>query len=343
MKLLIITQKIDILDDNLGFFHRWVEKFAEDLEEVFVICLAQGKHNLPENVHVFSLGKERGVFKIVQLFLLQKYLLKILPKVDGVFAHMCPIYVVASFPLVKFFRKKMVLWFLHKSVTWKLKFAAKVANGILTASEKSCRLKDRKKIKIVGHGIDVESFKPAEKKLSSDFVVFSAGRIAPSKDLETLIRAVKILVAEKKLIDLKVEIAGTPLISQEKKYLEKLNILVKENGLENHIKFLGGIPNYEMPGYYQKADIFINLSRTGSMDKAVLEAMACGTLILTCNEAYQNILEEKYLFNKKDSRNLSEKIMNLKNSRKDVNLRQMVVNNHSLDNLIRTIINEFKI
>jgi len=31
MKLLIITQKVDIDDDNLGFFHRWLEKFSEKL------------------------------------------------------------------------------------------------------------------------------------------------------------------------------------------------------------------------------------------------------------------------------------------------------------------------
>ena len=121
MKLLVITQKVDINDDNLGFFHGWLEKFAEKLDKVYVICLWRGEYKLPENVRVFSLGKEKGISKIFQLVRLQKYLIQLLPKVDGVFIHMCPIYVVASFSLTKVFKKKMILWFLHKSVNWKLK------------------------------------------------------------------------------------------------------------------------------------------------------------------------------------------------------------------------------
>jgi len=56
MKLLIITQKVDINDDNLGFFHRWLEKLASRFEKLSVICLAEGEHHLPSNVAVFSLG-----------------------------------------------------------------------------------------------------------------------------------------------------------------------------------------------------------------------------------------------------------------------------------------------
>ena len=58
MKLLILTQKIDINDPILGFFHRWVEEFSKHCEKITVICLEKGEHHLPENVKVLSLGKE---------------------------------------------------------------------------------------------------------------------------------------------------------------------------------------------------------------------------------------------------------------------------------------------
>jgi len=32
MKLLILTQKVDIDDDVLGFFHGWLEEFAKNVE-----------------------------------------------------------------------------------------------------------------------------------------------------------------------------------------------------------------------------------------------------------------------------------------------------------------------
>ena len=159
-KLLIITQKVDLNDDNLGFFHGWLEKFSEKLDKLYVICLAQGDYNLPSNVSVYSLGKEKGTSKISQLIRLQKNLIQILPKVDGVFVHMCSIYAIASFPLVKILNKKMVLWHTHKSTDWKLKLAEKYVNKILTASKESCRLKNRRKIEVIGHGIDTEAFNP---------------------------------------------------------------------------------------------------------------------------------------------------------------------------------------
>jgi hypothetical protein len=64
MKLLIITQKVDINDPILGFFHRWIEEFAKHCEKITVICLYKGTYNLPNNVKVLSLGKEEGVIYI---------------------------------------------------------------------------------------------------------------------------------------------------------------------------------------------------------------------------------------------------------------------------------------
>ncbi len=164
------------------------------------------------------------------------------------------------------------------------------------------------------------------------------GRISPIKDQETLIEAVDILVNEKKLKALELKFIGSPIEDYEKEYLEKLKNLVKEKKLENYIEFLQGISYDEIPGYYQDADLVVNLSHTGSIDKVVLEAMACERPVLTCNEAFADILENKYLFKKKDPRDLAEKMISLREVRKDKRLREIVVKNHNLDNLITKII-----
>ena len=59
MKLLITTQTVNINDPVLGFFHRWLKEFAENCEQVTVICLQVGEYQLPPNVKVISLGKEK--------------------------------------------------------------------------------------------------------------------------------------------------------------------------------------------------------------------------------------------------------------------------------------------
>ena len=74
MKLLILTQKVDKNDTTLGFFHRWIEEFSKNYEKIIVICLYKGEYNLPQNVEVYSLGKERGVSKIGYVLNFYKYI-----------------------------------------------------------------------------------------------------------------------------------------------------------------------------------------------------------------------------------------------------------------------------
>ena len=199
MKLLIITQKADINDDNLGFFHDWLKKFAS-LADVNVIANYVGKYELPENVKVFSLGKEKEVGKLTKIFRYQWLLLKLLPKSEGVFFHMCPEYVLGANFLPKIFRKKTLLWYTHKAVNWKLKLAEKLVDKIFTASKESFRLPS-KKVEVVGHGIDVRKFKmPArlaservDGKQNLKFKIITAGRIASIKNLHLSIDAAEIL------------------------------------------------------------------------------------------------------------------------------------------------------
>lgn len=350
MSLLIITQKVDINDGNLGFFHGWLEKFSKKLDEVYVICLWKGEYNLPKNVQVFSMGKEKGVSKIGQFFRLQKYLMQILPKVDGVFVHMCPIYAVASFPLAKIFRKKMILWYLHKSVGWKLRMAEKLVDKILTASEESCRLKERKKIRIVGHGSDLSRLEKPKTK-SERFKIVSVGRISPIKDQKTLIIATDILVNKRNIRNIEIRLIGEAVDAPEKKYSQEIKKMVEEKNLGDFIEFLGAVPHEKMPEIYRDSDLVINLSQTGSIDKVVVEGINSGTMTFTCNEAFRGILEKKYIFEKENPQALVDKIiqaMNDKNFEKraieSVESERKALESHNLnnlDNLIDKIISEF--
>lgn len=346
MKLLIITQKVNINDDNLGFFHRWLEKLAGKTEKLSVACLSLGEYHLPPNVTVYSLGKEKGYSKIRQFIRLQKFLLKNLPKTDGVFVHMCPIYVVLSWPLAKIFRKKMILWFLHRNVSWKLKLAEKCVVKILTASEETCRLKNRKKIELTGHGIDTEFFRPGDSvKAGKVFKILFVGRISPIKNLDTLIESIDILANQKNIKDIEVKIIGSPLENYEKEYFEKLKRSIEEKKLTEYIEFLGGKPQREIVKFYQESDLLVNLSPTGGIDKTVLEAMACSISVLVSNQAFRKIFPEEWqnalIFREKNADDLVEKIINLKENKKDINLRETVVKYHNLDNLTDKIISKF--
>src|SRR3989344_7628160 len=59
-RLLVIAQALDTENPALGFFPQWVAALAARYEHIEVICLTRGKSDLPNNVRVHTLGKERG-------------------------------------------------------------------------------------------------------------------------------------------------------------------------------------------------------------------------------------------------------------------------------------------
>ena len=345
MKLLVVTQKVDENDQLLGFFVGWLEKFAQKFEKVTVLCLEKGTFNLPENVKVISLGKDHraGKLKILSTFY---FLLSTYRKdYDTVFVHMNPIWVVLGGWWWRLIGKKIFFWYTSGGGTFKLKLAEKFANTIFTASKESFRLPSKKVI-VTGHGIDTNFFRPATKvrplaELRSDLLkILSVGRIAPVKNYETLVNAAKIL--RNKGEDFSVTMIGEAPLEQDKQYEKKLKLLITDCQLQSYFNFVGKVEHKNLPQYYQSHDIFVHLSKTGSLDKTILEAMACGMKVLSSNDSSRAFLPGELVFEENDPIELADKIMAVKNQAVDPNLKNYVIQNHNLDILIEKISNYIK-
>ena len=312
MRLLIITQKVDIDDDLLGFFVRWVEKFSKYYERVFVITLAKGRYELPSNVEVYSLGKENKNSKISQAFRYLILLLKLVPKSDGVFAHMSPIFAITSWPLAKIFNKRIILWYLHRSRTFKLKVASILSNYIVTASKESLDIKGNKIIE-VGHGIDVKAFAVDRNWYNSlKLSILVVGRISPIKNYETLIQAANILRSNG--VEFQIKIVGRPVMPRDFEYFGKIKNLIEKLELNNVIELVGFVPYSQIPNYYKEADICINLTPKGGIDKTALEGMASGVLAIVSNEVfgpYFGDFGKELIFKENNYVDLSNKIENI--------------------------------
>ncbi len=347
MKLLMITRKIDKNDAQAGFAFNWVKKLSQKVKELKVICLEKGNiEGLLENVEIFSLGKERGKNKIKEFLNFQRGALKFINKVDGIFCHQNPEYTILIAPYAKVFRKKIVCFYGHKAVNWRVKLMHFFANKVVTSSEKGFQI-DSPKRKIISQGIDTDLFEPdINKEKSEKLRIIAVGRISPIKNYETLINAVSIL--KDKGVNLIVKIAGPVLLEKQKEYLNKLKKLVKEKGLENQVQFLGGTIQAETIKLYQNSDLSINLCSTGAPDKAGFEAMACGIPVLACNQSYAKDFGpyvDQLLFKEKNSEDLAKKILSLSQSNQleEIGkfLREQVVEYHNLDNLLEEIIKCF--
>jgi glycosyltransferase involved in cell wall biosynthesis len=342
MRLLIITQKVDMHDGVLGFMHGWVEEFARQFEKVIVICLEEGEHQLPKNVRVLSLGKEQGRSRLRALRRFYIYIWRERKDYDAVFVHMTQIYVLLGGILWRVLGKKVSLWYAHGHVPFSLKVAAPLTHIILTSTQSGCRLRS-KKVHVIGQGIDTRRFRGVDSRLpSSAFRIVSVGRISPVKAYETLIEAAEQLIA--KGLDMRVTIVGGAGTPEQEPYVTKLKEDVRLKGLENVIRFAGVVPNKDILPYLHAADIFVNPSQTGSLDKAAAEAMAAQLPMLTSNEAFQEVLgqyTDSLMYERGSARALAEKIDWLAGLRPEerakigADLRGLITRNHSLEEFIK--------
>jgi len=349
MNVLMITQKVDINDDILGFTHTWINKIAEKVDKLYVITLGKGETNLAKNVKLYSMGKEKSYNKLKLLFNFNKLIIKLINKTDVIFVHMSPLSTIIVAFYAKIYKIPIVMWYAHKHVDLKLKIAHFFANKVITASKESFRLKSHK-VKVIGHGIDTDKFKPivAQEKPNQKYRILSVGRISPVKNYEVLISAANILINKEKQRNIEfVVIGGVPIKSQEG-YFKKIKKMIAEFHLENYMKFIGSVPYTEVVKYYQNCDVFINTSLTGSVDKSGLEAMACGKPVLTCNEGYTGVFKdsaEKYIFDKHSPDDLVKKLQWILEEDMEsigLTLRSIVEKEHSVDHLTIELVRVFQ-
>jgi len=350
MRLLLFNLVTDADDPVLGIMTTWVNALASRCEAVDVITMKVGRLAVAPNVTVYSVGKEKGYSEARRAVEFYRILSGLLRRnhYDACFAHIMQVFVVLGAPLLKAYRIPITLWYAHKAMGRTLQIAEKLVDHIVTASPKSFRLPSQK-VKVIGHGIDTELFKPASQQSTRPFTLISVGRIAPVKRLEIIISAVKAL-REQGLTDVRLLLVGEAA-AQDKDYGEQLRQLVVNYQLTDAVTFTGGMPYEAVVREYQQADVMVNMSATGSMDKAVLEAMACGLPVVTANEAFKVLLAQwaDLLYIPPESPEvLSVRLKQLalmspeERAALGAALRQLVVEQHSMEHLTDQLMTIFK-
>jgi glycosyltransferase involved in cell wall biosynthesis len=288
MKLLILTQKVDQDDPILGFFHGWIAEFAKLFAQVTVLGLEVGKHSLPENVSVHSLGKDQGRPRIVWLWRLLYFGFQARTEYEAVFVHMNPEYVVYAGWLWRLLQKPITLWYTHKSVTWRLRIAEMLVSHLVTASEESCRVRSDK-ISVLGHGIDTELFSPHRQARDGPLRLISVGRFSRTKGYDLLVEAVDLLRGK---LRVHLTLIGGPITEADRDYERQVSGLIRSKRLEDHVSLLGPQVQESVVELMAGSDIFLHASETGSLDKVVLEALAMGMPVVSTSEAFTEMLSQ---------------------------------------------------
>ncbi|MFW9936255.1 MAG: glycosyltransferase family 4 protein [Candidatus Thorarchaeota archaeon] len=134
-------------------------------------------------------------------------------------------------------------------------------------------------------------------------IILYVGRIASFKGVEDIINAYKI--AKKDINDLNLVIGGRPDFFMEKIYQEWQHKY-------KDIKFVGFIPDDEIPIYYSMGDIFITYSYASEgFGLTPIESIACGTPVIASSmPAYKEVLKDNaILVPPKNPKKLAEQIV----------------------------------
>jgi glycosyltransferase involved in cell wall biosynthesis len=349
MKLLIVTQVLDSEHPILGFFHEWVAEFASQVESIEVIALQVGSHTLPANVQVHSLGKESGENRLKYLYRFYRYCFALRHHYDGVFVHMNQIYVMLGFPLWRIFGKRIGLWYAHGSVSSSLKVAVTLADVIFTSTPEGLKIDTPKRV-IVGQGIEYTKFVGLRTPTDSDVLkLITVGRISPSKQLETLLAACTKL--KEQGVPFTFTIVGTTLTATDEVYKKGLVEYCIKLGLTDSVIWTGGVAQKQLPKYLAAAAVFIHDGATQSLDKALLEAVAAGCVVVSSNAAYRAFTEEmapQYLFTSGNSTQLRDILFSINAKTEAERSSSMAVvqtgvkSQHSLPGLISKIITQYE-
>lgn len=351
MRVLWFNLATDADDTILGFTVRWIEAVAQRVERVYVVTMRQGRLQLPGNVRVVSLGRERGFSEArrgARFYLLLWEVLR-RESIDVCFSHMTPIFSIMAAPLLRVWRVPIVTWYAHARIHWKVRLAHAVSARMTTSLARTYGYR-RDKLRIIGQGIDTNFFRPDGcDDTANPPLVLCAGRLSPVKDHKTFVTAVAKL-RDRGSPPFQAVILGDAPQGQEE-YARSLEDMIRSTRTSDVIRLHAGVPMEELRHWYCRATAHVNLTPAGSGDKVALEGMSCQRPVVVANDDFRETLgvhAERLLFPPGDPESLTERLGWLlsrpPSERKTMgaDLRNEIVARHSLDALASRLLDVFR-
>lgn len=275
-----------------SFMHGWLEEFAQHFEKITVVCLKEGRHRLPPNVAVYSLGKEAGTGRLTRAWRLFRYVWRFRKEYDAVLVHQNEEYVLLCGWLWKRLGKRVYLWRNHYQGSRRTNWAARQCNKIFCTSKFSYTTKFPKTV-LMPVGVDTDLFRPTPESSRDPRAVLFFARLAPSKRPDLLLEALEALHARG--VSFNARFYGDAL-PKDAQYHAGLKEKVAALGLEKQIAFLSGVPHTRAPEVFSKHGVFVNLAASGMYDKAIFEAAACECLVLAASQDWAELVDKKFTF-----------------------------------------------
>jgi glycosyltransferase involved in cell wall biosynthesis len=138
----------------------------------------------------------------------------------------------------------------------------------------------REKIRVVPLGINLQGYEKREREPSRTFTVGFFARIAPEKGLHVLAEAYRLLRADGRVPEARLDVAGY-LAPEHKNYLGEIERAMQAAGLGAEFTYHGVVDREEKISFLRKLDL-LSVPATYDEPKGIflLEAMACGVPVV---------------------------------------------------------------
>jgi len=194
----------------------------------------------------------------------------------------------------------------------------------------------KRPVHTIYNGVDTKFFEPKKVKKEDKLIILFMGALLMWKGFPYLLKAFKNI--EKKIKNAELWIAGIGVDGP------KIRDLAKNLGLRK-VRFLGFIPQKQLPFIISKCDVFIVPSPEEAFGITIIEAMSCGKPVISTNASGPKEIITKdcgFLIKPSSSKAIEETILNLKNYdliKMGEKARRRVENNftwqHAVDSLMK--------
>ena len=351
MRLLVFNLATDIDDPILGFTTHWIRALARRVDSVQVITMRAGRLELPDNVRVDSVGKEKGYGEPRRVAEFYRILTRTVRegRPDVCFSHMMPLFTVLGAPLLKLRNIPIITWYAHPHASWALKAADKLSDRTVSIVATAYPYK-RDKLVPIGHGIDTQLFSPGDgERLDKPPIILCVGRLSPVKDHPTLIKAaarLRQIIAE----PFRVVIVGGAAVAKDEAYVRALHEQIERLNLRDIVTVEAPVPLGRLPDWYRRCAVHVNMSPIGFGDKVAWEAMSCAKPCVVANEGFSDTLgkyQPQLTYEFGNEQQLAERLACLlalpaeERGRLGAYLRTQVLSMHCLDGLAQRLVELF--
>jgi glycosyltransferase involved in cell wall biosynthesis len=286
LRVVFISQALDRDDPVMPHTARWIEALARkpSVDHTAVLALRTGRYDIPDNVDVYRFGRANRLATLGAFYKGVARCLRRRP--DIFFVHQGGPYPLLLLPFKLVSRIPIVQWKAHGVISRAMAFYARSCDDLIFTATRASFPMALSKVRVVGHGIDTQAFRTdAGAPLMGDLI--AACRIAPSKRVEQMVRAV-VRANSTYGTSYRLNLYG-PTLPSDEGYAAGIEALIDRLGVRDRVTLHGAVAHERLPSLFNGHRACLNFSR-GSLDKSAVEAMACGLPLISTNESVAEIV-----------------------------------------------------